>query len=252
MKISSFLLAFILFVNVPTFSQKTFVTYYPHWFLFPEGNKNFVVGYSAVDTNALYNAAKRKAYLDSCNAKGRLYYYEETEDRGLNKHSDYYYYYSEEDLNFYLSRLVLRDEFVINVLTGDTVFLFSMNDSVKFNASLVRIDTLPQPTWINETFFDDENFYYGVGSYTLLGRDNDAWISSEENAVFNIVRSLVHRFASVSIKVNNNGDFSSETVQSIEINAKLKNIYILARYPDYKRKLYFTLVKISKADIKAK
>ena len=236
-----------LFTVTSFFAQRNEVAYYPSWFLFPK--ENSVVGYSSIDSSALFNAAKRKAYMDSCIANGELYYYDISESEKLNKHSDYYYYYSEKTFERYYTQLCKRDSFVINVFSNDTIFLFSLTDTTQFDNSLIDIGTLTKPLWVEKNFYEKDNYYYGIGSYTLLGKDNDAWCASEENAIFNIIFSISHRFTSVSINYNDKKNYEYENAKAIQISAKLNNIEVVQRYPDFKDKLYYTLLRIKKTNV---
>lgn len=222
---------------------------YPSWFLYPDSNT--IVGYSSLDSTCLDNAAKRKAVLDSCVALGSLYFYEVSGDSDFNKNSDYYYYYPKQNFDFYKHNLVPLDSFVINVLNNDRIKLFSPDSAIKFSEKIISIDTLSKPSWVDSDFYEKGDFYYSVGEYTSIGRDNDAWTASEEKALFNLIRNTYHKFGSIQINIEKNKTYDYEKIIEYKMRTYLKSIKIVQRYPDLKNKIYYTLIKIKKGNIKS-
>ena len=225
---------------------------YPNWFLYPAQFGNITTGFSSPDSTSKQNAAKMKAVFNSSVVKGKVFLYEVTNDYDLNKYSDYYYYYSDSTARDYESKLISLDKRIINVLNNEYIEAFAIDSTNSFQFNYIDINSIKKPTWIKKSFYEKDGYYYSVGMFTSIGRDNDAWITSEEKAMFNLLRNIYSNI--YGIKKNFDSEIDSEdayeNIIAHKINAQIKNIEILERYPDREAQLYFTLIRIKKEEIK--
>ena len=243
---------FILFFYwVALVSAQSSITNYPNWFLYPAQFNSITVGFSSPDSTTKQNAAKMKAVFDSCIVYGNLFLYETIEDDDLNRYSDYYYYYSHPTATKYTTQFVPLDKRIVNILNNEYVEAFSLDSSNNFDFAYIDIDTLKKPDWLNKSFYEQEEYYYSVGMYTSMGKDNDAWITSEERALFNLLRNIYSNIygAKTMAYSEKESDDEYENITAYKLNARIKNIEIIERYPNKSEQLYFTLIRVKKGNI---
>ena len=88
--------------------------------------------------------------------------------------------------------------------------------------------------------------------YTSIGRDNDAWITCVERAMYNLLRNIYSNIYGIKRNYDseNDNDDEHENITAYKLNAKMSNVEILKRYPDKDGQLYYTLIRIKKENIK--
>ena len=146
--------------------------------------------------------------------------------------------------------MVPIDRFEVSAYSRDSIYAYSLDTPVDLNAPWIKATTLPVPSWINKDFFQDSEFYYGIGMYTAMGKENDGWKTAEEQAIFTILTALqleVHQIQFVFKEYEASDHTSSmEQISMFKIKYLLKNISVIERFPDKKNNLYYALVRIPK------
>ncbi|MDZ7722286.1 MAG: hypothetical protein U5R06_05515 [candidate division KSB1 bacterium] len=236
----------LLFIPEPLWS----VNSYPEWFLYPYKYPNITTGYSYNGLSAKEDVVSMLTAYSDCVVNGHLEVFEYPGRDDVLKNSEYYYWFSEQSADNLRSRIIPLQRYDIDLLTKDYIQAFSM-DSIKLDSvPLVDIQTLKRPWWIEKFCFESDQYYYGVGMYTSQGRENDAWKTAEEQAVFSILTHVAVRFHNIVIlKKTSSPQEGFTKISFLELRFHLENIHILERYPDWKNQLYYVLVRIHKSNI---
>lgn len=232
--------------------SKNSIRDYPNWFLYPAQFCSITTGFSSPDSSAKHNAAKRLSVFNGSVVKGKLFLYEVLDDSDLNKYTDYYYYYSYELAENYSTQFISIDKHIINTLNKEYIEAFTLDTTNEHDFSYINVDTLKKPDWINKSFYEQDGYHYSIGMYTSIGRDIDAWITSEEKAMFNLLRNIYSDIYGVRniVDSQNDADDEYEKIIAYKLNAKMNNIEVVERFPDRNAQLYFTLIRVKKENIK--
>ncbi len=249
-RIKLFLTIFLLSILVQS-GKATNV--YPEWFLYPRNYPDLIVGYSYQGQDAEQNAENLYCAYKDCIAWGTLEVFDMEGNNELLKNSDYFYYFSPDSLEKIRGRLKLVDLFETNIFSGDYIAAFYPDTGLEISAQRLRPEDIPRPTWVDRTFWQDNQYYYGVGIYTSMGLENDAWKTAEEQAIFTILNALAVQVGKINLisgesSVVPNGR-NMEEISLIRIKYQIKNITVVERYPDFKQKVFYVLVRIPKGDI---
>lgn len=95
-----------------------------------------------------------------------------------------------------------------------------------------------QPKWVEEGM-NDGRYQYGVGFSQEFFYDASSWQTAEKNAVMALARSV-----RTSVKSMQKRDaFEAQDVQDEQIDVTLRNITIVARWKDVKKKVYYVLAR---------
>jgi len=224
---------------------------YPEWFLYPQKYSDVIVGYSyrgmpSVDVaENIYCAYKR------CFAVGTLELFDLDGNRDLLKNSNYYYEFSRDSVEAMKGRLVEIDRFNVNVFSGDYISAFSLDDTLELERNIIPVEQIPRPEWVDKTFITDNSYYYGIGMYTAIGLENDAWQTAEEQAIFNILNQVAVNYSKINLLYSDGWkekDYSEE-ISVLEIRYGLRDISIVERFPDRENKLFYVLARIHKNDV---
>jgi hypothetical protein len=224
---------------------------YPEWFLYPKLNSEIVIGFSYKKTPAIVDARRMHCvykkndvygYLETMRLSGERYYVK----------SDYYYYF---DHSCYektsTDSLFLLDGFGVSVMSMDYVQAFSFNKQASVSKETAVIANIPSPNWINKDVWSEDDYFYGVGMFTSSGNKNDAWKTSEEKAIYNILTSNSIKIFSLKYLKYKNSEIQKNTninYNRIELNYHLTNIETLERWP-HEDGYFYTLVRIDQEDI---
>ena len=226
---------------------------YPEWFLFPRLYPNIITGYTYNGMPADSDAANMFLAYRECIVVGTLEILEDETTNDMLKNSNYFYYFSADSVEHLRERLKPVDRFDVNMFTHDQIFAYTLNQAVDLNAPRIDSNTLPEPVWKDKNFYEDNLYYYGVGMYTAIGRENDAWKTTEEQAVFTILTALAVNVYKIQISENDGGPgaltSSFDQISFIKLKFLLKNITVLERFPDRNNKLFYALVRIPKRGI---
>lgn len=251
MKLYAFRFFFIYVIGLVAFARATEI--YPEWFLFPERYPTVITGYTYNGMTADSDAANMYLAFRECIVVGTLEILEDESSNDMLKNSNYFYYFSADSVESVRKTLQPLDRFDVNVFTHDQIFAYSLNDAIDLNAPRIDSNTLPVPSWKDRNFFQDDSYYYGVGMYTAIGRENDAWKTAEEQGIFTILTALAVNVYKIQITEKDTGmgenTSSFDQISFIKLKFLLKNITILERYPDRKNKLFYALVRIPKNGI---
>jgi len=223
---------------------------YPKWFLFPPEYPDLFVGYTYNGMSAESDAANMYYAFKECIVVGTLEIFENELSDELLKNSNYFYYFSPDSVDSLQDRLNPVDHFDVSAFSKDQVLLYMLDELAAIDAPRVDANTLPVPSWKDKDFYQDQQYYYGVGMYTALGSENDGWKTAEEQAIFSILTTLsvqVHNIRVVSkYNENNMQSVALDQISFLKIKYLLRNIEIVERYPDRENKLYYVLVRIPK------
>jgi len=222
---------------------------YPEWFLYPAKYPNFVTGFTYNDSPEKTDAEITACVYRECIVYGTLEIFQNSGEEYL-KNSDYYYYYSPDSLAIMRDRLYAVDRFCISTLNDEYAALFATDSTVRLSAPRMEIEQIPRPQWLDKDFFEDAAYYYGVGMYTSLGREADAWKTAEERAIFTIITNMAVQMHNLRIVLRDDtaGD-AMEEISFLKVKYLLRHIEVLERYPDLDNQVFFVLVRIAKNDI---
>lgn len=245
-KNSAFLYLLLISVVLPLFAGV-----YPDWFLYPDHyGKDYIVGYSFGGEDPVVDAERTWTAYKECIVNGKLEYYGLASQDVFLRNSDYYYNFSPDSLEIVKGKLKAVDAFLMSTFTEDIVVLFHKNSSPEINATWVDTDSLMKPAWSEKTFWEDDHYYYGVGSFSARGNPNDAWKTAEERALFNILSNYVITFHQISqVTSSEKGLQEVEKISVIKVRYRLKNIEVWERWPDNENFEYMAVVRIPITDI---
>lgn len=236
----------LLFLVWPTYASNL----YPEWFLFPQKYPRLQVGYTYNGAIERIDAENMYCAFKECVVLGTLEIFQDDSQDDYLKNSDYFYYYSMDSVMQIQNRLHKVDQFCISTLNDEWISAFSLDSGLVLNAPQLELDEIERPDWIDRDFFEDQQHYYGIGMYTSIGGEADAWKTAEEKAIFTILTNLAVQMHKLRL-VNSNSVANSEMAQISIMKVKylLRNIQILERYPDRENQLFFALVRIPRADV---
>ncbi len=224
---------------------------YPTWFLFPKNFPGLIVGYSFNFNSACEDALKRFVVYKSCIVEGQLELFEDESSTNWFKNSEYYYYFFEESLLYAKNNFKCIDSFITNVLLGDYIVACT-NSEINFEQSTyLKTSDLRVPDWIDKNIWEEDNYYYSVGFYTSEKNENDAWMTAEEKAIFNLITNLAIKYYQLKVlkETEKREKIKFQKISFIKVKHYLRNISVLERYPDMLNKLVYVLIRINKNDI---
>ncbi len=228
---------------------------YPEWFIFPQKYPNITVGYTYNGMPALFDAANMYCAYKACAAVGTLEIFEDAANQDLLKNSNYYYYFSPDEVEQTYNNFFEVDIFTTKVLTGDQIAAFSFTDQDTVNFTRLNAAELTRPAWIDSSFMDDGQYYYGVGMYTSKGSENDGWKTAEEQGIFAILNALaveIHKVDMTSSDPYAGENEEFESIMVLKFRFLIKNIEIAERYPDHQDGMHYVLIRIPKNSIHSK
>ena len=224
---------------------------YPEWFLYPHKYSDVVVGYSYRGMPSEQVAENMYCAYKKCFAVGTLEIFDLDGNSDLLKNSNYYYEFSKDSVKAVEGRFVEIDRFNVNIFSGDYISAFSIDDTLEIEKNVIPIDDIARPAWVDQTFIQDHSYYYGIGMYTAIGLENDAWQTAEEQAIFEILNQVAINFGKINTLYSDaweDEDYSEE-ISVLEIRYALKDITIFERFPDRQNKLFYVLARIHKNDV---
>jgi hypothetical protein len=242
-----FIFLFIFILYLPQLKSSNL---YPEWFLYPGKYPNLHVGYSYNGAPEIIDAERMYCALNECIVLGALEIYQIDYNDDYLKQSNYFYYFSPDSLDSLKNRLKPADRFCINILTDDYVSAFTLDKKVTVKNPRISVDDIPRPEWITQNFWDDEGYYYGVGIYTSLGSEADAWKTSEERAIFSILTNIAVQYHKLKIFDDTEElQQNMEQISFLKIKYLLRNIEFIERFPHREEKVFYVLVRIPKRDV---
>lgn len=235
-----FFAAFLLLSNCFVFSDNR----YPNWFFKPLYTDSVIV-FGKSESDALVNAsiiiAAYKKFVIS--GEFRLFSNSKWDDNSY-RNTDYYYYFNQKDADLILEDLVIKEHFLLNIVSKEHAWLVCNSESDIEGED----DTLgTEPDWIQKISFRSHNRIYGVGRYTLQGRDADAWIKSEELAVFNMVTEKSIKLA--SLQEYQSSEDSLLKIDWVQLNYLVENVKVHERWIDNINNMAYVLVSAEEVGI---
>jgi hypothetical protein len=236
------------FIVLSVFLTTTYIVSqsFPDWFLFPEKyGEKYIAGYSIHGNDPVIDAERSYTAYHECIAIGKLELFSDPRHNIFLRNSDYYYNFSPEKLAETRGKLIPHDAFLISVLSDDIVVLFSPDSAFDHKVRWLNPDTMSAPAWLEKDYWEDGQYYYGVGRFTSRGNPNDAWRTAEERAIFSILTNkaiTVHRIRRLEVDEQRGDDLTDIT--ALRLRFRLRNIEILQRWPDKKDRVYYVLIRI--------
>ncbi len=219
---------------------------YPNWFIHPGNYPQLMTGYTYNGMSAKDDAVNMYCAFQECIVVGTLEVFEENESDDLLKNSNYFYYFSPDSVEAIEDNVFEVDAFDVSAFTHDRIAAFSFDSTTRPTDPWIHVENIERPSWVDQNFFQDNRFYYGVGMYTALGRENDGWKTAEEQAIFSILTALAVEVHHLKIDVRSSDETtgSIDQISFLKIKYLLRNIRVMERYPDRQNKLYYVLVRI--------
>lgn len=223
---------------------------YPEWFLYPGKYPHIVVGYTYNGAPEIIDAQNMYCAYNECVVLGTLEIFQHYSENDYLKNSDYFYYYSLDSVESNKERFYPVDRFCISTLTEDFITAYTLDSAQAVEAPRLELQNIAAPEWLEKDFWEDEEFYYGVGIYTSTGGEPDAWKTAEEHAIFKILTNLaveVHK-----LRILGEGEIDKgkmEQISFLKVKYLLRDIKILERYPDRDNYLFYTKVRIPKESV---
>ena len=212
---------------------------YPDWFLFPHKYTGSIIGFSYGNSSAINDAKVMYCLYKKCLVSGALYTYNDYDYRD----SDYFYDYSSDCVTKIQGRMKLIDGFVTNLILDENISLFSLDSLIEIEPEYLTANSLKQPEWSKKTTWQETDYYYGVGMYSISMNENDAWKTAEERAIFEIMNMISIDFYNVKILTESIDD-SLEEVNALRVNYYIRDIEVRERWPDIINKQAYVLVRI--------
>ena len=224
---------------------------YPEWFLYPHKYSDVIVGYSYRGMPSEQVAENMYCAYKKCFAVGTLEIFDLEGNSDLLKNSNYYYEFSKDSVKAVEGRFIEIDRFNVNVFSGDYISAFSLDDTLEIERNIIPVEDIVRPAWVDTNFINDQFYYYGIGMYTAIGLENDAWQTAEEQAIFEILNQVAINFGKINTLYSDAWDDVdySEEISVLEIRYALEDITIFERFPDRQNKLFYVLARIRKSDV---
>jgi hypothetical protein len=224
---------------------------YPEWFLHPSKYPNIIVGYSYRGMPAKEVAENMYCAYNRCFAVGTLEIFDADNTKDLLKNSNYYYEFSQDSVEAVRGRMVELDRFTVSVFSRDYISAFSLDDTLDLPDTKIPVEEIKRPEWVDKEYIDNPDYYYGIGMYTSIGLENDAWQTAEEQAIFSILNQVSIKFNRINLLYRDSWSEKgySEEISVLELKFSLEQIQIVDRYPDNDHKLFYILARIHKSNV---
>ena len=225
---------------------------YPEWFLSPYKYPDVITGYSYNGLSAREDAVHMLAAYSDCIVKGPLEIFDYPHSNDVLKNSNYYYWFSQESADSLRPYLLSLGRYDTDLLTRDYIEAFALDSLSLDSVPVLNVQEIKPPKWLNQTFFEGAEYYYGIGMYTSMGRDNDAWKTAEEQAVFAILTNLAVNVHNIKILAESEEPQEGFTdISFLGLFFHLQNIEIVQRYPDNRSQLFYVLARIRKSNVRS-
>jgi hypothetical protein len=141
----------------------------------------------------------------------------------------------------YQSTLKVIDAYVdrqnVIVLAGDPSAC-RLDDELKI---VVPVTKVRQPAWV-ETLPEDKAYHYGVGTSEEYYYESSSWQRAEHNAFMSLARSTRSTVVSMQKKTA----VESHDLFNEVVDVQLKDVRIVARWRDVKKKVFYVLARSQK------
>ncbi len=107
--------------------------------------------------------------------------------------------------------------------------------------AVVPVSSVPQPKWVEELPVH-QSYHYGVGTSEEYYYESSSWERAENNAVMSVARS---RHTTV-MSLQKSTAVETQDVFNEEMNVELKNVRIVGRWRDVKKKVFYVLARMAK------
>lgn len=223
---------------------------YPIWFLYPKDNKVLITGIESSTKSPLENAALFLTAYSKSYVNGDLYFFQSKD--GFKRQSEYFYEVSKLDYKKNLKKLIVYDCFINSLILNKKICAFVKSDTVNIEINYIDINRVTKPTWIDKNSYEENNYFYGIGEYTSTGDENEAWLTSEELAVFSLIEMYKIKLGTlIYYETDSKGTSLYEESTKYKLRHSIKEIEILERYSDFEKKMFYVLCRIEKKNLKA-
>jgi hypothetical protein len=141
---------------------------------------------------------------------------------------------------FYMMSKSVLDSYIDRektlVLVGDSTC--GVGEALSARMEVMRIK---QPKWVEDLPIDPR-YHYGVGFSEEFYYDASSWQTAEKNAVMALARSIQITMKSMQ-KMD---EKEAQDIRDEELNVYLQNVEVVARWKDFKKKIYYVLTRMRK------
>jgi len=236
----------LLYLCLFTGSSIFAIDNYPVWFIYPRLYPDVVIGFSYNGNSPDMDAEVMHCVYNGCEVRGFLETIQINDSRYL-KNTKYYYVYPIEKLEKIRGCLNVLDGFCSNVFMEELITAYA-EKKIGIDTTLVNINEIKKPNWAEESTWESTKYYYGVGVFTSHGNENDAWKTSEEQAIYSILTAQAVTVYSVSRTdiLSVNESYQEESLNYLRFNVEFSigNIQTLERWIDIENDCFYTLVRI--------
>ena len=237
---------FLIFL---TFSGMAFAQQYPKWFLFP-GEVRCSPHITFITSPATYHSdsAIAEGFKLACDLLARYASMQisggqtfwATEAGISSMGAKYEQHYDTLLAGEYLSTLKVLQSYIDKektlVLVGDSSC--PVNDDL---TSLLPLGIIKQPQWVEELPVE-KGYQFGVGFSEQFYYEISSWQWAEKNSYMALARSTQVKMQSLQKQNTTEG----QDIRNEEIDVYLRNVEIVARWKDVKKKIYYVLARMKK------
>lgn len=154
--------------------------------------------------------------------------------------AEYKQYYDTSLTDVYRRTLKVLDSYIDKqktlVLVGDSSC--RVDGKVRL---LIKISSIPQPTWV-EQLPEDAQYNYAVGFSEEFYYETSSWQRAEKNAYMALARSIQVKMKSMQKR----DAIEAQDIRNEEIDVVLSNIEVVERWRDVKKKIFYVLMRMKK------
>jgi len=222
---------------------------YPRWFFFPPDSLPCITGYSYQTTTPNYDASVRWSVFTSAGLTGNVEYWNhQSKNPDDRRNSDYQFEFSSPLADSIQPKLVSIDRFGTNQFQNEYIELYSFSPDTAGIFDWQKLTTYPKQSWTDSTAWHDEDFFYGVGSFTIKYNENDAWRVAEDRAILAAVQHYQLELAEVKILNRSEMKDDLEGVTRLRFNHRLTGITVLGRWVNTQYKTALVWVRVKKIE----
>lgn len=229
----------VLHVSPGVWGQTTM----PAWFWQPEGPRWSEV-FAASDEQALDAAAQVQTAYERSDVLGKFQqFYDENFDDRTWQNTDYDYQFSQERVAARRGELEVKDWYTVNVLLRQRVYLVGPKGELEpASYRLISPERLVKPEWSDVLTDRKDGRLRATGQFTLDGNDADAWVKTEELAVFQLLRSKQIQLGQVKKLTDDGAESRLTSIEWINVRFRLADLKVEGRWVDLQNNVAVVMV----------
>ncbi|MHB1050788.1 MAG: hypothetical protein ACYC09_11955 [Bacteroidota bacterium] len=141
---------------------------------------------------------------------------------------------------FYMMSKSVLDSYIDRektlVLVGDSTCV--VGEALSARMEVMRIK---QPKWVEDLPIDPRH-HYGVGFSEEFYYETSSWQTAEKNSYMALARSVQITMKSMQKR----DEKEAQDIRDEELNVYLQNVEVVARWKDFKKKIYYVLTRMRK------